>query len=602
MDIGIRSVPDRHLRSVRTLTQQALMLFKDKVEKYNDRLRDVRRDIETVILEFEDVRPTEENVQSAMKSDLIHFANQYNSLSKEYVSYLKGTRTAASLREEASHRLVASSVRGKVDYMITEIESRLRDNVPSYTRFAESNGQTEGLPLRAKEEVVRNLSYSFLKKESSIGKAKVGLQTAKLDLKFAEEEAELLRKQAAIEAERKILESQNREDQVSVSSIRSFENFCNPKHSTPCEKNQDLTSNLNQSAKPFSPYGFDHLTRYIAKKDLISSRFSTYDDNPTHYSSWRATFQNIVTEVQASPLEHLDLLVRWLGPDSTRQVKSIRSANVQDQEKALKLALERLDTRFGSPEIIQHTLQQWILDFPKLQNHQRKEFFDLADLATEIERIKSDDQNAITLAYFDSSYGVNKLVSILPFNLQEKWTHKAIEADDDVEIRKEVVNLKTETSDPPEKVLSLTARFTKFSSWKSQESYHKLKGDCCAFPKRKTKSVEQFIIKEVQHKVYQEEVQSIMKGSKPPKNSSLLPLYLVLDPNGILRILQHISTNRPYEDDHHPIIIPKGHHIALLLIYMVTPLVQKTESVSEMEVLAHEAVGPHQYVYGDERK
>lgn len=502
MDIGTCSLPDRHLRSVRTLTQQALMLFEDKVEKYNDRLRDVRRDIETVILEFEDVRPTEENVLRAMKSDLIHFANQYNSLSNEYVSYLKGTRTAASLREEASHRLVASSVRGKVDYMITEIESRLTDNVPSYTQFAESNGQTEGLPLRVKEEVVRNLSYSSLNKKSSVGKrrhsvtsqvpsttgsnlstiiqrqaAKVGLQTAKLDLKFAEEEAELLRKQAAIEAERKILESrkavavaqttfealetlandtekgdileecaekeqcqqdtlertkqyvrnlkENREDQVSVSSIRSFKNFCNPKHSTPCEKNQDLTSNLNPSAKPFSPYGFDHLTRYIAKKDLISSRFSTYDDNPTHYSSWKATFQNIVTEVQASPLEHLDLLVRWLGPDSTKQVQSIRSANVQDPEKALKLAWERLDTRFGSPEIIQHTLQQRILDFPKLQNHQRKEFFDLADLATEIEGIKSDDQNAITLAYFDSSYGVNKLVSKLPFNLQEKWTHKA---------------------------------------------------------------------------------------------------------------------------------------------------------------------------------
>uniref|UniRef100_A0A8W8P6C3 Uncharacterized protein n=3 Tax=Magallana gigas TaxID=29159 RepID=A0A8W8P6C3_MAGGI len=37
-------------------------------------------------------------------------------------------------------------------------------------------------------------------------------------------------------------------------------------------------------------------------------------------------------------------------------------------------------------------------------------------------------------------------------------------------------------------------------------------------------------------------------------------------------------------------------------IYTVTPLVQRTGPVSEMEVLAHEAVGPRQYVYGDERK
>lgn len=37
-------------------------------------------------------------------------------------------------------------------------------------------------------------------------------------------------------------------------------------------------------------------------------------------------------------------------------------------------------------------------------------------------------------------------------------------------------------------------------------------------------------------------------------------------------------------------------------IYTVTPLVQRTGPLSEMEVLAHEAIGPHQYLYGDERK
>lgn len=119
------------------------MLSEDKVEKYNDKLRDVRRDIKTVI----------------------NFGNQYNGLSNEYMLYLKGTKTAASLREEVSHRLIASSVRSKVDYIITEIKSSLTDNVPSYTQFAENDGQTEGLPLYVKEEVVRNLSYSSFNKE-----------------------------------------------------------------------------------------------------------------------------------------------------------------------------------------------------------------------------------------------------------------------------------------------------------------------------------------------------------------------------------------------------------------------------------------------------
>nr|XP_022303938.1 uncharacterized protein LOC111111326 [Crassostrea virginica] len=36
-------------------------------------------------------------------------------------------------------------------------------------------------------------------------------------------------------------------------------------------------------------------------------------------------------------------------------------------------------------------------------------------------------------------------------------------------------------------------------------------------------------------------------------------------------------------------------------IYTITPLVKRTGPVSEMEKLAHKAVGPHQYMYEDER-
>ena len=39
----------------------------------------------------------------------------------------------------------------------------------------------------------------------------------------------------------------------------------------------------------------------------------------------------------------------------------------------------------------------------------------------------------------------------------------------------------------------------------------------------------------------------------------------------------------------------------LLQIYTITPLVKRTGPVSEMEKLAHKAVGPHQYMYEDER-
>lgn len=73
--------------------------------------------------------------------------------------------------------------------------------------------------------------------------------------------------------------------QDSVSLIRSSKNLRDAKHPSSCEKlpkNQNLQSNLNPSAQPFSPYVINHIIRFIAKRDLISSRFSTFNDNPSH--------------------------------------------------------------------------------------------------------------------------------------------------------------------------------------------------------------------------------------------------------------------------------------------------------------------------------
>lgn len=51
----MNSLPDRQLRSARTHIQQALKMFEDIVERYNQNLRDIRRDVHSVIIEFEDV-------------------------------------------------------------------------------------------------------------------------------------------------------------------------------------------------------------------------------------------------------------------------------------------------------------------------------------------------------------------------------------------------------------------------------------------------------------------------------------------------------------------------------------------------------------------
>lgn len=194
----MNSLPDRQLRSTRTLTQQALLLFEEKVEYYHNKLRDVRRNIDSISIQFKDDRPTDESTIGAMRTDLLCHSHIYDNLSREFESFLKGSRTVASIREEAAHRLVASTVRTKVDIILQEMGSRLAQGSPPRT----SSASVKQSPLQSRGPSETG-SSTITQRQA----AKAGLQAARVALEFTEEEANLMKKQAAIEAERKVLES-----------------------------------------------------------------------------------------------------------------------------------------------------------------------------------------------------------------------------------------------------------------------------------------------------------------------------------------------------------------------------------------------------------
>ncbi|CAC5377281.1 unnamed protein product [Mytilus coruscus] len=132
-----------------------------------------------------------------------------------------------------------------------------------------------------------------------------------------------------------------------------------------------------------------------------------------------------MTELGTNPLEQLDLLIKFWGPSSQQHAQNIRCANANNPATAMRLIWERLDARFVSPQMIESSLHPCIVNFPTLSNNNRKEFYKLADLAAEIESIRKDEKFATTFAYFDSSLGVNRFVTRLPYSIQEKWTTTA---------------------------------------------------------------------------------------------------------------------------------------------------------------------------------
>lgn len=160
------------------------------------------------------------------------------------------------------------------------------------------------------------------------------------------------------------------------------------------------------------------ISQYLGKRDLISSRLTTFDDSPTFYYAWRVSLKNIMSDLQVTPLEYLHIMLKWMGPELLRTAKSIQAANIANPQTAIDLILERLESRYGSSEVIEDLLQCRLAKLPRLTINSRLEYFDLLDLAKEILAIKKADENKTLFSYFDSSHGVNKL----PHNYQEKWS------------------------------------------------------------------------------------------------------------------------------------------------------------------------------------
>ena len=107
------------------------------------------------------------------------------------------------------------------------------------------------------------------------------------------------------------------------------------------------------------------ITRFMYRKDFLLSRFVNFDDKPESYESWRASFQSVTRELGVTPFEEMDLLVKWLGPESCKFAKSIRVANAHDPLRGLQRIYDRLQERYGRPEMVESAMKRKLNLFQK---------------------------------------------------------------------------------------------------------------------------------------------------------------------------------------------------------------------------------------------
>ncbi|XP_060758870.1 uncharacterized protein LOC132869609 isoform X1 [Neoarius graeffei] len=186
--------------------------------------------------------------------------------------------------------------------------------------------------------------------------------------------------------------------------LSPFSNPFTPHYNTP--------ASMLHSAEPFA--------QYMARRDLITSGLYQYDDRPENFRAWFSSFNGATAEVALTPTQELDLMTKWLGKESSNQVKRIRSVHINNPKTALKKAWERLWECYAAPEIIEKSLFQRLDSFPRLTTKDNVKLQELGDLLQEIHGAKEDGYLP-GLLYLDTSRGIGPIVDKLPYGLQEKW-------------------------------------------------------------------------------------------------------------------------------------------------------------------------------------
>ncbi|XP_075530085.1 uncharacterized protein LOC142563417 [Dermacentor variabilis] len=193
---------------------------------------------------------------------------------------------------------------------------------------------------------------------------------------------------------------------------------------TPSAHNQGIAQNVaRQQGDEANAPELTAMAKYLIRRDLVSTSLTKFDDCPENYRAWKSTFKGMTRTLEVTASEELDLLVKWLGAESSSYAKRLRSVHVDCPEAGLDVVWERLEECYGRPEIIEEAIFRRIASFPRLSDKDTEKLRELGDLLLEVEAAKCDPQ-LTGLSYLDTARGVNPIVEKLPQRLQDMWIAK----------------------------------------------------------------------------------------------------------------------------------------------------------------------------------
>lgn len=395
-----------------TSTRQARKLTPTAMEWFNEQSADFEKRLKKKESELKDClhTPSPSQVTSitnikALEEDVSSKLSSYEATAIVYIKYLEGTKTEQSLN-------ICQNIKEQLKVMQMSVKSyksdldkskqELLEKIVASSRSSKASGNIQSRIVNLEEDL------DLMKKEAELVKEK-----ARCELREKEVEADL-----KVLKQTKVLNALKEENEGN-----SEVNFA---ELPVMSKEENIQNFLDTSIKrvPDNQISVNEFSNYILRKELTFSRIQHFTDNPTYYYSWKSSFKLVTSEINVNPTEEIDLLIKYLGTESKKQALNLKSVYKDPTECVVKI-WERLDERFGSPEIVNKLLQKRIDQFNNLKMSDTTRWYDLDDLCHEIEALKLDPVYSLTLTYYDSASGIASILGKLPGNIQERWASKS---------------------------------------------------------------------------------------------------------------------------------------------------------------------------------
>ena len=99
---------------------------------------------------------------------------------------------------------------------------------------------------------------------------------------------------------------------------------------------------------------------------------------------------------------------------------NLRTSNARNPKTGLQQICDRLNDRYGAPEMVDRSIKQKSTSFPKLSNEDTTKLYEVADILSRVESVKEDTNYSLLLSYHDSSVGINPIVAKLKTGTSRK--------------------------------------------------------------------------------------------------------------------------------------------------------------------------------------